>query len=157
MKKVNQVFVFVFAYIVFGLNASADENVNELSVLVEAYSGRPNPGYSLNIDSEDSLAATVKGLLYDVEVGALVPEGDYKKISNTNNSYGGIVISDAQGGNLEPSVTIIVKVNSITVKKDSSRTVYSNSYPKLYKLLVKRAYKLGLLDRRSALNLYERK
>lgn len=138
------------------LNAgyAAAGNGDSAIVVIEAFSGRPNPTLVVDLIDASRLAEAIRNLAYEARVNALTPENDAIKLSKAIHGYGGIVITDPSGNLMDADTSIVIKNDTITTVRNETQNVYANTHPQLSKLIIKYAYQQGVIDRRAALHLY---
>jgi hypothetical protein len=133
---------------------AADKDGDSAIVEIEAFSGRPNPVLVVEMTDASKLAEAIRALAHEARTNALTPESDATKLSKAIHEYGGIVITDPSGKLMDADTSIVVKTDTIITVRNETRTVYANTHPQLFKLVIKYAYQQGAIDRRAALYLY---
>lgn len=133
---------------------AADRNGASAIIEIDAFSGRPNPTFFVDLTDASKLSEAIRSLAYEARVNALTPETDDIKLTKAIHRYGGIVITDPSGNLMDAGTSIVIKDDTITTVRNETQTVYANTHPQLYKLIIKYAYQQGIIDRRAALHLY---
>lgn len=131
-----------------------DGKANSAIVEIDAFSGQPNPVFYVDLTDASELSEAIRSLARDAKLKALTPETNNIKVTKAIYGYGGIVITDPSGDLMAADASIVIKSDTITTVRKETQTVYANTHPQLYKLLIKYAYQKGALDRRVALHLY---
>ncbi len=141
-------------FFVVGDGYAQSEKASSVIVEIDAFSGRPNPVFYVDLTDASELSEAIRSLAYDAKVNALTPETNSAKLSKAVHQTRGIVITDPSGNLMQADASIVIKDDSIVTVRKETQAVYANTYPQLYKLLIKHAYQKGLLDRRAAHHLY---
>lgn len=154
-NRIARVSLVVAALLLVAGEGYAQEGTENIAIVeIDAFSGIPNPVFYIELNDASKLSEAIRSIAYDAKTNALTPETDKTKLAHATYKAGGIVITDPSGELLDADASIVIKDDVIITVRDKDQTIYANTHPQLYKLLIKHAYQIGAIDRRAALYLY---
>ena len=118
----------------------------DVSVAIDAFSGRANPIIEINLSDADAAASSLQSLLNDVNSGNLTVASE--STSTESLDYKGLVVFDPTGALIASDTSVKIVDGTIEVTTGGSTTTFVNPYADLEQQIIHFARSSGQIDKR---------
>lgn len=119
---------------------------NEVSVVINAFSGQANPIVVVSLNDDEAVASSLADLIAAVKNGELTATDS--AAGDSNLGYKGVDVFDPSGEVLAADVSINVTNDVVTVSQGGTSVSYINTVAGLEQAVFELAHQQGKIDKR---------